>query len=380
MKLKGKQLIDNFIGGLMVACHVPLVVLLGKTLRINHQLNKAPNYIIIIKILGFGSLLLSSDAILALKRKYPNTKFILIGGNSIKEGADILKLFDSIKIIDDSSFFKMLTSSFKIIFWCLSHKNKWSFDFEVYSRLTTIFSLYTFSKNRFGFEFEKVNFRNYLNTHNIYFNHFVPTEANYNLMAQKAIATVSERYFFPIKVDSKLSTIVINNTCSDLSLQRKLKPSQVSEIISKLADFGFEKFALSGSPSDYFDNENIISFLKNNKKVIIENWAGKYSFKDYILKLKSEAKCLITIDSAPLHIAARLNIPILSIWGPTQPQSIAPDWLRKGKIYQEINLKVKCSPCVHHTKELPCGGNNFCINDIDINQVIEKFKLLNIEK
>lgn len=371
MQLKIKQKIDQFVGGLLVGTHILPVRVLGKLLRINHKIDKSPQNIIFIKMLGFGSLLLASDAILALKNRYPNSKISLIGGKGVKEGAELMQLFDHVLIIDDSSFFQMIKSTIKVVLWCLKKKNKWCFDLEVYSRLTTILSLYTFSHNRFGFEFEKVNFRNYLNTHNVYFNQFIPTEVNYNLMALRADAEVVNRYRLPFKYSENPNVIFFNNTCSDLSLQRKLTMFQAAELIDKLRSICSYQIVLIGAPNDYSDNQQIIDLLKNKDNV--ENWAGKKSFNQLIETMASTGKCLITIDSAPLHIASRIHLPVLSIWGPTQPDSIAPNWLRESKLYKEVNLKVSCSPCVHHTKELPCKGNNFCIKDIDSAMIVNEF-------
>ena len=381
MQLKIKQRIDNLIGGSLVAIHLLPVRVLGKLLRINHRLDKAPKHIIVIKMLGLGSLILAGDALLALKKKYPNTEFILIGGRALKDTAPMLQLFDRIWIIDDSSFLSMLQSAFGIILKCLKLKNKWSFDFEVYSRLTTIFSLYTFSKNRFGFEFEKVNFRNYLNTHNTYFNQFIPTEENYNLMAVDAGSLITERYYLPQKNEHNIGqVIVINNTCSDLSIQRKLESRQLTELIQLLYQKTPFEIALAGAPSDRSSNQLAIDNTGIQDNLRLQNWAGQLGFEAYIDALANTAVAMVTIDSAPLHIAARLGIPMVAIWGPTQSQSLAPTWLRESKLYKEVNLKVHCSPCVHHTKELPCKGNNFCIKDIEMSTVLNHLKDLLNEK
>ncbi|MES2618532.1 MAG: glycosyltransferase family 9 protein [Bacteroidota bacterium] len=382
MQLHLKQQIDNLIGGALVAVHLFPVRVLGKILRIDHRLAKPPKHIIVIKMLGLGSLILAGDALLALKKKYPETQFILIGGKALKESAGLLQLFDKVWIINDSSFVAMIKSAVSIIFKCMKLKNKWCFDFEVYSRLTTIFSLYTFSKNRFGFEFEKVNFRNYLNTHNTYFNQFIPSEENYNMMAENAGAIVNERYYLPQRQSAgEKQYIVINNTCSDLSIQRKLEPEQIIQFVDELSKLYPYKIALAGAPSDQSDNQRIIEGLKEESRHKVENWAGNLSFNEYISTLANKAVAMVTIDSAPLHIAARLEIPVLAIWGPTQPQSLAPDWLRSGNKYQEINLSKHCSPCVHQTKELPCRGNNTCMKDITTVQMTTVLnQLLNGQK
>ncbi len=381
MHLKFKQQIDNFIGGSLVAFHLLPVRMLGKILRLNHKLDKSPHHIIVIKMLGLGSLILAGDALLALKKKYPNANFILIGGSALKNTAPLLQLFDTIWTIDDSGFFRMIKSTIVIVYRCLKLRNKWCFDFEVYSRLTTIFALYTFSKNRFGFEFEKVNFRNYLNTHNTYFNQFIPTEENYNMMAIEAGAKVDERYYLPQKTESSRRTIiVINNTCSDLSIQRKLESIQVAELINDLYHQTEFSIALAGAPSDRLANIKAIELSGINDAVRVLNWAGQLSFNQYLEQLALHAQAIITIDSAPLHIAARLGIPIVAVWGPTQPQSLAPQWLRQSIKYKEMNLKVHCSPCVHQTKELPCKGDNFCMKDFLTANIILELQALLHEK
>ena len=64
MQLKIKQQIDNLIGGGLVALHLLPVRVLGKLLRLNHSLAKPPRNIIVIKMLGLGSLILAGDPIL----------------------------------------------------------------------------------------------------------------------------------------------------------------------------------------------------------------------------------------------------------------------------------------------------------------------------
>ena len=195
-------------------------------------------------------------------------------------------------------------------------------------------------------------------------------------MVQMAGTEVNEQYTLrhDTQGDGDKNCIVINNTCSTLSLQRKLDDSQLINLIEELTKTGHHKIALLGAPSDKTINQNLIEQLASDIQTKVENWAGKFSFKEVINQQALHAKAIITIDSAPLHIAARLNIPMVAIWGPTQSQTLAPTWLRERKNYAEINHHVHCSPCVHHTKELPCKGNNFCIKEISTQEIIQSLE------
>ena len=78
----------------------------------------------------------------------------------------------------------------------------------------------------------------------------------------------------------------------------------------------------------------------------------------------------------PLHIAKKLGLPTVSIWGPTDPRNylkISPG--EEGR-HLSVYLGKSCSPCVHRNEKLPCGGDNICMKDIDASAVINKIEEL----
>jgi len=374
LNLKAKQFIDTFIGMPLVYINALLASLLGLLLRRDHSLQTTPSHIIFIKLLGFGSILLASDSIYSIKRKYPGAKISLICSSGIREGAASLNLFDEIFVIDDSSFLHILRSSFSVLFNTWKLRNKWVADLEVYSKLTSILSLWTLAGNRFGFYFNSVAFRYKLNTHNVFFNTVVNVEENYKRMAGVMHADRLEEFHIPgFSTRKELQSfryIAINNTCSELAPERKLLPSQVLELCRWILDHTSYDIVLLGAPGDFESNEQLIQALDRKERVI--NIAGKYRFTDYFHFLYEQCKLIITIDSAPLHIANKLQIPNLSIWGPTTPESR----IETNTMNQFVYLGVSCSPCAHVTDQLPCKGYNFCIRDIELNEIVSKLQLL----
>ena len=85
---------------------------------------------------------------------------------------------------------------------------------------------------------------------------------------------------------------------------------------------------------------------------------------------------MVTIDSGPLHIARKLGLPTVSIWGPTNPASYMKIPVAEENRHLFHYNKVACSPCVHHHEQLPCGGNNFCMKDVQAASIIEKISQL----
>lgn len=368
LNLGQKQFIDSYIGIPLVYLHIIFARFLGFLLRRNHALDVPPVEICFIKLLGFGSVVIASDAIYSIRKEYPGTKISIVCSTSIESGVCSLKLFDEVYVIDDSNFLNVITSSVTVLLKLQRIKHLWTVDLETYSKLTGIFALWTRALNRFGFYFSQVAFRYNLNTHNVYFNTLANVQDNYTEMAKTAGA--SSVFSFSIPGYKKRNThqhysyIAVNNTCSDLSKERKMTASQLSELCEWIIDNTPYHPALLGAPSDRQANLTFIETHCNGEQ--IRNMAGETDFESLYHFLYHECALTVTIDSAPLHIAHKLNVPTVSVWGPTAPQNYIDT---HGADNIHIYLGVHCSPCVHHVKNLPCGGNNFCIKNISVNDI-----------
>ncbi len=375
MNLKQKQFLDTYIGLPLIYLHIVLARFLGFVLRRNHKIGQSPKEICILKLLGFGSIVMASDAIYSLKLRYPEAKLTIICSRSIESGIRSIHLFDAVYVIDDRNFFNLLRSSLAIVFKLLPRRRVWIADLEVYSKLTGILSLWTSALNRFGFYFNQVAFRYNLYTHNVYFNTVINVEDNYEQMVREMGVANIQPYtikgFPPRKPGRTYAYIAVNNTCSELARERRLTDKQLLDICNWITLSTPYKVALLGAPSDKQANENLIaqSSLDPNR---VLNIAGKYELEDYYRFLYDECAMMLTIDSAPLHIANKLNIPNVSIWGPTSPQSRIDLDTANLHIYQA----VKCSPCAHFVDKLPCNGDNFCINTLSTETISQKIKEL----
>lgn len=376
MNLRFKRQLDSVVGNALVAVNLVAARTLGILLRRNHRLDPAPKKIAFIKILGLGSVLLAADSITAVRHKYPQARIVLICGRGVKPGVEPLGIFDEILEIRDHSFWAMLSSSLGILWKCWRSKGLWVADLEVYSKLTTIFSLWTCARNRFGYQLNTVRFRIRINTHNVYFNQFVHVEQNYGALVKAMGVDRVEALSFPgfpppVKTGNE-TWIAINNTCSDLSRERKMPEVQLKQICEWLLANTSLKLAFTGAPSDFATIETFAKKHFPDQADRIRNIAGTLSFADYYQFLYSECRFMVTIDSAPLHIARRLHLPTLSLWGPTNPENLSAQNPKHRALY----LRKHCSPCVHHTEVLPCGGDNVCMKDISMAQIETELKYL----
>jgi heptosyltransferase-1 len=137
---------------------------------------------------------------------------------------------------------------------------------------------------------------------------------------------------------------------------KRWHPELFGELASKLNI----KSIVVGSNSDVEIADNVV----NNSKGNAVSLAGKTSLKE-LINVISKAKFVITNDSGPMHIASALNIPVFSIFGPTNPMRTGP----YGKGHTVLQAKIDCSPCY---KKL-CKSTK-CMDSISVEEVFNAIK------
>jgi lipopolysaccharide heptosyltransferase II len=99
----------------------------------------------------------------------------------------------------------------------------------------------------------------------------------------------------------------------------------------------------------------------------IQNAAGDRShiFCDLSMRqfmaLLNCCSLLVCNNSGPLHIASALQIPTVSMTGPT----VVPLWLPQGKNQIAVNKELQCSPC----NRADCSDHS-CMEQISVNEVM----------
>jgi lipopolysaccharide heptosyltransferase I len=144
-------------------------------------------------------------------------------------------------------------------------------------------------------------------------------------------------------------------------------PEYFSETIKILAhQYPNLKFALLGSKADSLLCAKISENLKNQ----CLNLAGKLSLSEMVECLRA-SKLVIANDTGPMHVAAALKRPIITIFGPTDPSRTGPYGYPPDAT---IVSNVPCRPCFSKT----CNQPNFigCLKAITPDQVITRANAL----
>ena len=147
-----------------------------------------------------------------------------------------------------------------------------------------------------------------------------------------------KKEFIPSVLKDERSLIGINISASRVWETKNWPPEYIEKliklIISSLSSY---KIVLIGE-----ENSKISQRLSLIHPKVI-NLCGKTTLKELIYVIK-KLDILITPDSAPLHIGVALGIPVIGLFGPTDPFR----HIEKQENLFVIFKKLDCSFCYRH--------------------------------
>jgi len=101
------------------------------------------------------------------------------------------------------------------------------------------------------------------------------------------------------------------------------------------------------------------------------NLAGKTTLAR-LAALLERCDLLLTNDTGPMHIAAALGVPVVAVFGPTDPRTTAP----AGEKHIIVRKPVACSPCLKRR----CPADHQCMKEIGVEDVFNAaLKLLGLK-
>jgi len=131
----------------------------------------------------------------------------------------------------------------------------------------------------------------------------------------------------------------------------------------KLINYIGSKYKVSILMTGSIDEKERASKIAKSCKINAHNLAGKTSLRDLAAILK-KCSLLIGIDSAPIHIAAAVGTPTVTIFGPSSPVNWAP----QGKHHSVIYKDLPCVPC----RQKGCNNSEVsrCLDELGVEEVI----------
>jgi len=171
-------------------------------------------------------------------------------------------------------------------------------------------------------------------------------------------------------VDDLLKTVGLSNSVLFVALNptaRWWTKRWPIERFAQLADLiqaaGFAVVLIGGE-----DDIPEIQRLQTLTRTFPVSVAGQTTIKQLAALLK-RARLLVTNDSGPMHLAAAVGIPVVALFGPTDPVRTGPYRnLSLPITHVVIRKPVECSPCLSRSCRV---SDHRCMDGIEVAEVFE---------
>lgn len=151
----------------------------------------------------------------------------------------------------------------------------------------------------------------------------------------------------------------INPSASPRWATKKWSPENFAKVCDALASEEI-RTVLVGSRADAETGAEILRLTKSKPINLI----GRTSLTE-LAALMKRFKCLVTSDSAPMHIAAAMKTPFVALFGPTDPLRHLPP----TKDYIVVAKDLRCAPCYK-----PVCSDTRCMREITVAEVLKAIK------
>jgi heptosyltransferase-2 len=137
---------------------------------------------------------------------------------------------------------------------------------------------------------------------------------------------------------------------------KRWPPERFAAVAEELREEFGASLVILGGPEDREAADQVMAHLR----VPALNLAGKTGLRQALAVLKL-LKLLLTNDSGLMHAAAALEVPLLALFGSTDPEATGPFTARATVLRHPL----PCSPCLKRT----CDQGYTCLTDITVPEV-----------
>jgi lipopolysaccharide heptosyltransferase II len=163
-----------------------------------------------------------------------------------------------------------------------------------------------------------------------------------------------------LKADVKTSKQPLIALCpgAEYGPAKRWLAERFAEAAEAIAAQSSAQWILFGTKSDAAIGQTIVATLGNN----CVNRIGQTTVEQLIEELRA-CRVLLTNDTGTMHLAAFLGVPVVAVFGSTEPRLTAP--LGNGHVI--LRHQVECSPCF--LRECPIDFR--CMKAITVPEVVD---------
>ncbi len=329
--------------------------------------------ILVIRIDEIGDVLLTIPLLRALKEKFPKSEINVLMKKETKIILEDNKNIDKIIICEKP----WLKNKFDVFYFLklIKKLKKENFDLvvELHPDARNILLAFFAGKYRIGYRYRGFGFL--LNKSKGYREKSI-VEQNLDILKKINIETKNKKMGIIL---NKKDEIYIDKLIKNINKKfivihpssGRLNKYWLNERWAEVADYLIEKYKIdvvfTGTKDDNKLINEIINNIKNQKNTL--NLAGKTSIKQIAALLK-KSRMFIGTDNGIMHITRALDVPLIGLFGPTNPKV----WGYNDEKSKSVYKKIECSFCDAE----PCRAKNkdLCMKMIYVNDVLKSVKSL----
>jgi ADP-heptose:LPS heptosyltransferase len=338
---------------------------------------------LIIRHKAIGDIILVTAFIRALKKALPEAEIDMVVepmGIEVLRGNPYLTRM----VIYEKNRLKKAPLGVKIrdtvAFYAGLAERKYDIVFDLWGNLrTALMSFLTGARWRIGF-----NFRGRKYFYNVVVRPDQPPKYNafYHMDLLKAIGIpddggktdfyledadikYADNFYSSINVKSRDTLFGLNGAGTWITKRwPEYKFAQLADII--IRSFKDKKIIIVWGPGEKPMAEKILSLIKEDKKDVF--LAPQTTLKQLGAVLQ-RLDAFVSNDGAPNHLATALDVPSVTVFGPTNYRS----WVPSGNSrHLEVHSTMACAPC----DRMQCPTAIECMNGIDPEEVFSRMKAL----
>lgn len=369
--------IDQYLGPPIC---VALAVVSALAARQARLAAASPRKILVIKFWGMGSIVLTTPALRAVKRAYPQARLTFLTFEQNEAICRMIPSIDRVHAFRASGPLVFLASFVRLLRFLWRERFDVVLDFEFFANFTAIIAALSRAPVRIGFYTPKW-WRARCYTSGVPFGrqhiieNFLRAAAVLGaadddgplaapVVSEAGTAAALDRVLAAQQVPPDAELICINVNASALDHKRRWPLRSYGALIARLLAHDDQwRVVLIGAPEDVPYVAGLTASLVPDRRLV--NLCGALSIAQLVCLLE-RSRLFIGNDSGPLHLAAATGVATVSFFGPESPAMYGP----RGEAHTILYQAIPCSPClnVHNSKDNSACRNNVCLQAIGVDE------------
>lgn len=339
-----------------------------RTLRVYEELLSLQN-ILVIKIGAIGDVILATASLRAVRNSLPKARIFCLAGKDSRQVLQRCPYLTGLIIYDYQDKDKGYKGALNIAKELRRYNFDKTIDFQN-NRKSHLISFLSMATQRYGYDNKKWGF---LLNHKIKEGPLPLPAVDHQFRVLEMLNIKPEDKYlelWPSQEDedyvkellesewlSQVENIIgINLAASGRWLTKCWPVERIAKLCDEIASRNM-RVAITGTEKEVDLAQELLRLAKSKPSIFV----GKTTLMQLACLIK-RCKVYISADSAPLHVAAAMRVPVIGLFGPTSALRHMPP----AEKFAVIKSQVDCSPCYK-----PECRNLKCMESISVKEVLE---------